>query len=243
MRYPFTPKMKTILTILTSQLKMARTKQTARGIKPNQPTTTEPATTEPTTTEPTEHETSEPSSAKSYQNMTVPELKKVMGEKNISGRSTITKKEDLIAVLELYEQDPGNAIALKTLITQRASSSARASKNGDSGKSSESKVKKANSKQEPAPEETVPNSDGDKPASSSSEKEEDREAEDQSGTQDLDFKQIVRLTRAIGKRLKYIAREAKDDPNFIPYWVGELRKMKEDLSNTLVMEFGASVSD
>jgi hypothetical protein len=51
------------------------------------------------------------------------------------------------------------------------------------------------------------------------------------------------LTRAIGKRLKYIAREAKDDPNFIPYWVGELRKMKEDLSNTLVMEFGASVSD
>jgi hypothetical protein len=165
--------MKTILTILTSQLKMARTKQTARGIKPNQPTTTEPATTEPT-----EHETSEPSSAKSYQNMTVPELKKVMGEKNISGRSTITKKEDLIAVLELYEQDPGNAIALKTLITQRASSSARASKNGDSGKSSESKVKKANSKQEPAPEETVPNSDGDKPASSSSEKEEDREAED-----------------------------------------------------------------
>jgi hypothetical protein len=51
----------------------------------------------------------------SYSKMTVGELKKLMEERKIEGRSKITKKEALVKVLETYDQDPEDKDAIKSL--------------------------------------------------------------------------------------------------------------------------------
>lgn len=59
----------------------------------------------------------------------------------------------------------------------------------------------------------------------------------------LTDEKIIRLNESISKLLANIAIEAKDQDKFKRHWIRKLEKMKEDLSTTLAIEFGASVSD
>jgi hypothetical protein len=55
----------------------------------------------------------EPKPKNKYQRMTIPELKKIMADMGITGRSTLKKKDDMIAKLLECESDPENLAANK----------------------------------------------------------------------------------------------------------------------------------
>lgn len=48
----------------------------------------------------------EPKPQSKYQNMTIPELKKLMGERNIAGRSTVKTKDAIVQKLEAFDANP-----------------------------------------------------------------------------------------------------------------------------------------
>ena len=53
-----------------------------------------------------------------YSKMSVAELKKLLEERKIDGRSKLTKKDSIIKVLELFDQDPENKDAIKDLVNE-----------------------------------------------------------------------------------------------------------------------------
>jgi len=55
-----------------------------------------------------------------YSKMGVGELKKLLEERKIDGRSKVTKKDAMIKVLELFDQDPEDKKAIKALIAELA---------------------------------------------------------------------------------------------------------------------------
>ena len=53
-----------------------------------------------------------------YSKLGVGELKKLLEERKIDGRSKLTKKEGMVKVLDLYDQDPEDKAAIKALIAE-----------------------------------------------------------------------------------------------------------------------------
>ena len=58
--------------------------------------------------------------SKAYSKMGVGELKKLLEERKIDGRSKLTKKESMVKVLELCDQDPDDKKTIKALIAELA---------------------------------------------------------------------------------------------------------------------------
>jgi hypothetical protein len=60
----------------------------------------------------------EPESATNYSKMTAVELKKLMDSRKIEGRSKLTKKETMIKVLELFDQNPEDKESIASLVAE-----------------------------------------------------------------------------------------------------------------------------
>ena len=117
---------------------MARTRGTARkgpgGVFNPHPISNEnlqePEQTEDQSVEPVSAPVSVPVA---YSKMGVADLKKLLEERKIDGRSKLAKKEAMIKVLELYDQDPEDKKAISALILDIGKSKSK----GSSSKSKE----------------------------------------------------------------------------------------------------------
>lgn len=100
-------------------------------------------------------------STSDYSKMSVAELKKILEEKKMDGRSKLTKKDTIIKALEFFDQDPEDKQGLKDLITEigtpkKVSSTKKEQEEEKTPKKKDSSKSKKEKSEKSTPETTKP---------------------------------------------------------------------------------------
>jgi len=134
-------------------------------------------------------------------NLKISDLKKLMEEKGIEGRSKVTKKADMIELIQLYEKNPDKD-EIKKFIASKT-------------KAPESKELK----QETEPEKQL------------EPKEQHEECDLKHEYQDELLKQVIILSKKIGKNIKLCAHQSLEDSDFKKKWLKELFQINQRIEN------------